>query len=263
MGKFVSSDLIRLISTCYIDSNFFPEILHKQQQRKRKCISFVWWEENTLEFPGVNVEVEACQMRCSVICSVEMSKLISSEDIRENGTPWQLVSPLTGTRRGSMTWLWTCCSTNSYSPLWFSSNPSTSKPLISSSWWPFCDSAAFVTLSLFCSDESLTESDLMFQTSAKSPDLKKAGKAPHAQGSLKEVSLPANSSNTWNRPRCGVPDYPAQKEVHYRVRNRQRRFVLYGGRLDRTDLTYRYRKCSRDYIFLAIMWIHHSCTHWD
>lgn len=102
----------------------------------------------------------------------------------------------------------------------------------------------------------------MFQASAKSPDLKKAGKAPHAQASVKEVSLPANSSNAWNRPRCGVPDYPAQKEVHYRVRNRQRRFVLYGGRLDRTDLTYRYRKCSQDYIFLVIMWIHHSCTHY-
>lgn len=36
-------------------------------------------------------------VRCSVICSAEMSKLISSEDIRENGTPRQLVSPLTGT----------------------------------------------------------------------------------------------------------------------------------------------------------------------
>lgn len=81
----------------------------------------------------------------------------------------------------------------------------------------------------------------MFQASAKSPELKKTGKAPRAQASVKEVSLPANSSNTWNRPRCGVPDYPAQKEVHYRERNRQRRFVLYGGRLDRTDLTYRYR----------------------
>lgn len=98
--------------------------------------------------------------------------------------------------------------------------------------------------SLVRSDERLTERDLMFQVSAKSPDLKKAAKAPRAQGSVKEVSLAANSSDTWNRPRCGVPDYPAQKEVHYRVRNRQRRFVLYGGRLDRTDLTYRYRTCG-------------------
>lgn len=51
----------------------------------------------------MNVEVEARQMRCSVICSLEMSKLISSEDIREIGTAGQLVSPLTGTRRGSLT----------------------------------------------------------------------------------------------------------------------------------------------------------------
>lgn len=94
----------------------------------------------------------------------------------------------------------------------------------------------------------------MFQASA--------GKAPRAQSAVKEVSLPANSSDSWNRPRCGVPDYPAQKEVHYRVRNRQRRFVLYGGRLDRTELTYRYRKRSHDYISTAPIWIHHSCTHY-
>lgn len=86
----------------------------------------------------------------------------------------------------------------------------------------------------------------MFQVSEKTPELKKAGKAPRDQGSIKEASLPDNSSSAWNRPRCGVPDYPAQKEVHYRVRNRQRRFVLYGGRLDRTDLTYRYRNCCPD-----------------
>lgn len=49
--------------------------------------------------------------------------------------------------------------------------------------------------------------------------------------------MQTNTSNTWNRPRCGVPDYPAHKEVHYR--GRQRRFVLYGGRLEKTDLTYR------------------------
>lgn len=124
---------------------------------------------------------------------------------------------------------------------------------LSLSFPPLGDLFAFVMLSLFCSGQRLTETDLMFQVSAKSPELKKTGKAPRAQGSVKEVSLPANSSNTWNRPRCGVPDYPAQKEVHYRVRNRQRRFVLYGGRLDRTDLTYRYRKCSQDYFILVII----------
>ena len=80
----------------------------------------------------------------------------------------------------------------------------------------------------------------MFQVSEKFPDLKKNGKTSHIQDLVKEASLLANTSNTWNRPRCGVPDYPAQKEVHYRGQNRQRRFVLYGGRLDRMDLTYRY-----------------------
>lgn len=72
-----------LISTWYIDSDFFLEILHKKQW-KRKCISFVWWEEKTLEFPNVNVEVEAGQMSCSVIYSVEMSKLISSSGKMEH-----------------------------------------------------------------------------------------------------------------------------------------------------------------------------------
>ncbi|XP_051279534.1 stromelysin-3 [Dicentrarchus labrax] len=74
--------------------------------------------------------------------------------------------------------------------------------------------------------------------SEKFPDVKKKGKVPHAQDLVKE-SFPTNTSNMWNRPRCGVPDYPVQKEVHYRGRHRQRRFVLYGGRLEKTDLTYR------------------------
>ncbi|KAK5870678.1 hypothetical protein PBY51_003604 [Eleginops maclovinus] len=73
--------------------------------------------------------------------------------------------------------------------------------------------------------------------SEKFPDLKKRGKLSHSQDFVKETSLQTNTSNTWSRPRCGVPDYPTQKEVHYR--GRQRRFVLYGGRLEKTDLTYR------------------------
>nr|XP_046241804.1 stromelysin-3 [Scatophagus argus] len=75
--------------------------------------------------------------------------------------------------------------------------------------------------------------------SDKFPDLKKRGKVPHTQDLVKETSLPTNTSNTWNRPRCGVPDYPIEKEVHYGGQHRQRRFVLYGGRLEKTDLTYR------------------------
>lgn len=80
----------------------------------------------------------------------------------------------------------------------------------------------------------------MFQISEKSLDLKKSRKVPNAQDLVKEMRLTTNTSHTWNRPRCGVPDFPAQKEVHYQERHRHRRFVLYGGRLDKTDLTYRY-----------------------
>ncbi|KAM8885873.1 stromelysin-3 isoform 1-T1 [Spinachia spinachia] len=75
--------------------------------------------------------------------------------------------------------------------------------------------------------------------SDKFPDLKKRAKLPHAQDLVKEASQPSNASAAWNRPRCGVPDYPTREEVQHRGRHRQRRFVLYGGRLEKTDLTYR------------------------
>ncbi|KAM4616273.1 stromelysin-3 [Polymixia lowei] len=75
--------------------------------------------------------------------------------------------------------------------------------------------------------------------SEKFPDLKKKGRAPHAQDLVKEAGPPTNTTDTWNRPRCGVPDYPAQKEVRYAGRHRQKRFVLYGGRWEKTDLTYK------------------------
>ncbi|KAL6114917.1 mmp11 [Pungitius sinensis] len=75
--------------------------------------------------------------------------------------------------------------------------------------------------------------------SDKFPDPKKRGKLPHAQDLVKEAGQPSNASAAWNRPRCGVPDYPTREEVQHRGRHRQRRFVLYGGRLEKTDLTYR------------------------
>lgn len=42
----------------------------------------------------------------------------------------------------------------------------------------------------------------------------------------------------WNPPRCGVPDLPALPDGQ-NGRNRQKRFVLSGGRWDKTDLTYK------------------------
>lgn len=75
--------------------------------------------------------------------------------------------------------------------------------------------------------------------SEKSPEPRKRGKVPPSQGLVKEASSSTNASDAWNRPRCGVPDSPNQKEVQYRRRHRQRRFVLHGGRFDKTDLTYK------------------------
>uniref|UniRef100_A0A8C2TBL2 Matrix metallopeptidase 11 n=1 Tax=Coturnix japonica TaxID=93934 RepID=A0A8C2TBL2_COTJA len=42
----------------------------------------------------------------------------------------------------------------------------------------------------------------------------------------------------WNPPRCGVPDLPVLPDGQ-NGRNRQKRFVLSGGRWDKTDLTYK------------------------
>ncbi|KAJ8388734.1 hypothetical protein AAFF_G00129670 [Aldrovandia affinis] len=79
--------------------------------------------------------------------------------------------------------------------------------------------------------------------------LKKRGKPAHPQDTLKEVTwgkggpvevVPQkNSTEFWNRPRCGVPDYPANKGAVYGKRLRQKRFVLFGGRWEKTDLTYK------------------------
>ncbi|KAM9330848.1 stromelysin-3 [Gastrophryne carolinensis] len=44
--------------------------------------------------------------------------------------------------------------------------------------------------------------------------------------------------NSWNPPRCGVPDIPVSQDTSY-GRNRQKRFLLSGGRWDKTNLTYR------------------------
>ncbi|MEQ2225681.1 hypothetical protein ILYODFUR_019912 [Ilyodon furcidens] len=77
------------------------------------------------------------------------------------------------------------------------------------------------------------------EASEKSLDVKKRGKVPHPHDLVKEAGLSANTSKTWNLPRCGVPDFPNQKDVQYRERHRQRRFVVHGGRFDKNDLTYK------------------------
>uniref|UniRef100_A0A3Q0RR59 Matrix metallopeptidase 11 n=1 Tax=Amphilophus citrinellus TaxID=61819 RepID=A0A3Q0RR59_AMPCI len=63
------------------------------------------------------------------------------------------------------------------------------------------------------------------------PQMGKKKKKKHRRNI--KTSLLANS--TRSRPRCGVPDYPAQEEGRYR----QRRYALHGARWDRSDLTYR------------------------
>ncbi|KAG9354643.1 hypothetical protein JZ751_001356 [Albula glossodonta] len=78
--------------------------------------------------------------------------------------------------------------------------------------------------------------------------LKKKGKSAHPQDTLKGASwvkggptgavLPKNSTDFWNRPRCGVPDYPLNRDVVFGKRLRQKRYVLFGGRWEKTDLTY-------------------------
>ncbi|CAB1318926.1 unnamed protein product, partial [Coregonus sp. 'balchen'] len=91
--------------------------------------------------------------------------------------------------------------------------------------------------------------------------LKKRARFGHTQDTLKEplhpsegvypeTVLPWNGTElVWNRPRCGVPDYPTQKggisDYHMQKggtfggKQRRKRFVLFGGRWDKTDLTYK------------------------
>ncbi|KAK1788458.1 hypothetical protein P4O66_016891 [Electrophorus voltai] len=91
-------------------------------------------------------------------------------------------------------------------------------------------------------------------------DLKKRVRLTQAQDTLKEdlglkrrqshSALPKNGNEFWNRRRCGVPDHPLQKigatfhqsgqrRNQHAGQNRRKRFVLAGGRWDKTDLTYK------------------------
>lgn len=83
--------------------------------------------------------------------------------------------------------------------------------------------------------------------------LKKRGRLHHVQDTLNEdFSNKRAQPHTqfWNRPRCGVPDYPSEKggsSLHFSAhkggllggRHRRKRFDLFPGRWDKTDLTYK------------------------
>uniref|UniRef100_A0A3Q3JZ28 Peptidase metallopeptidase domain-containing protein n=1 Tax=Monopterus albus TaxID=43700 RepID=A0A3Q3JZ28_MONAL len=71
----------------------------------------------------------------------------------------------------------------------------------------------------------------------------------HEEYQLKSAMVSKNDTEFWKRPRCGVPDYSNLTQVHLsyynvkkkrglRRRQRGKRFALFGGRWERTDLTY-------------------------
>ncbi|XP_057688054.1 stromelysin-3 [Corythoichthys intestinalis] len=68
----------------------------------------------------------------------------------------------------------------------------------------------------------------------------KAVRLPHAHNLLKDVALSNGIRRPGRRPRCGVPDFPDGRQQRLLpLGHRRRRFVLYGGRLDKNELTYR------------------------
>ncbi|XP_027882186.1 stromelysin-3-like [Xiphophorus couchianus] len=79
--------------------------------------------------------------------------------------------------------------------------------------------------------------------------LKRRGR--HKQDTLTQVDhsesvlVSRNETGFWSRPRCGVPDYPrvtplnGSKLLKRSRKERGKRFALFGGRWDKTELTYR------------------------
>uniref|UniRef100_A0A8C4T708 Stromelysin-3 n=1 Tax=Erpetoichthys calabaricus TaxID=27687 RepID=A0A8C4T708_ERPCA len=76
--------------------------------------------------------------------------------------------------------------------------------------------------------------------------MKKGHRQVQTQETVKEIlkrhELPVvvkhgNNSEFWKRPRCGVPDYTEGNIMNSRHRNK--RFVLFGGRWEKNDLTYK------------------------
>ncbi|KAM9822801.1 stromelysin-3 [Syngnathus typhle] len=76
--------------------------------------------------------------------------------------------------------------------------------------------------------------------STKFPELKKRVKLPQVHNLLKDAVLSNGTLKPGERPRCGVPDFPGSQRTRLLPPGyRRRRFVLYGGRLDKNNLTYR------------------------
>lgn len=89
----------------------------------------------------------------------------------------------------------------------------------------------------------------------KDMGLKKRGRHEQAtlneEHHLKSLVVPKNHTEFWNRPRCGVPDYPNFTQAglsYYNLKKiqgglskqqRRKRFALFGGRWDKTHLTYK------------------------
>ncbi|KAK2827677.1 hypothetical protein Q7C36_018603 [Tachysurus vachellii] len=86
---------------------------------------------------------------------------------------------------------------------------------------------------------------------------KKRGRLPHAQNTLQEdpefnswqhqPAVPKNGSDVWNRPRCGVPDFPLKQENFFNVvqrggrhggRYRHKRYAMVKG-WNKTSFTYK------------------------
>ncbi|XP_040013116.1 stromelysin-3-like [Xiphias gladius] len=127
----------------------------------------------------------------------------------------------------------------------------------------FCGS--ILPLHLFLCVHSLPVHDRRTASRSKQPQgwphsnsqtgLKKRGR--HEQDTLNEEyhlkSVPGSKNDTefWKRPRCGVPDYPTLMKVdllYYNLKKkkgglsrqqRRKRFALFGGRWEKTDLTYK------------------------
>ncbi|KAJ7994068.1 hypothetical protein DPEC_G00262100 [Dallia pectoralis] len=83
-------------------------------------------------------------------------------------------------------------------------------------------------------------------------DLLKDKREAHQQDTVKNTAsvrrdpvILATNCTVSKRRRCGVPDYPTPKEVLHVGRHRKKRFVLFGGRLEKADLTYKVVRLPR------------------